>query len=86
MDVWRNNKSKESEYKKNILLWIFLFLLNLFSLAILSNINRYFHNTFHEYKALKKAIITETFRVDFHNKFIKFGLSWFYGISTIVGD
>ena len=27
-------------------------------------------NIFHEFKILKKIIITETFNIDFHNKFI----------------
>ena len=39
---------------------------------ISSNIHRYFINIFHEFKVLKKFITTETFNVDFHNKFFKF--------------
>ena len=35
-------------------------------------IYRYINYTFHEFKILKRAIITETFNVDFHNKLIKF--------------
>ena len=38
-----------------------------------ANIHRSFNNTFHEFKVLKEVIITETFNVDFHNKFIKLG-------------
>ena len=41
------------------------------------NIHHYFKNFFHEFKSPKKDIITETFNVDFHNKFIKFGLFFF---------
>ena len=48
------------------------------------NINRYFNYTFHEFKVLKKVIITEAFNVDFHNKFIEFGLfRFFYFFHTI---
>ena len=38
----------------------------------------YFNITVHELKALKKVIITETFNVDFHNKFIKFWIILFF--------
>ena len=51
---------------------------NFFSPAISSNIHRHFNNTFHESK-VRKVIFTEKFNVDFHNKFIRFGLiSFFY--------
>ena len=48
---------------------------------VLSNIHRYFINIFHEFKIMKKVITTETFNVDFHNKFIKFLIICFFNFS-----
>ena len=67
----------------NILLWIFLFI-HTFSPVISSNIHRYFNNTFHEFKALNKVITTETFNVDFHCKFVKFGLFCFFYLLSYI--
>ena len=50
----------------------------LFSPIILSNIHCYFNNSFHEFKILKKIIITKMFNVDFHYKFIKFLIICFF--------
>ena len=41
-----------------------------------------FKQHFHEFKALKKVIKTETSKVDFHDKFIKFGLFHFFLLSS----
>ena len=68
----------------NILLQFFLFIHTFFSLAISSNNHCYFNNIFHEFKVLKKVIITKMFNVDFHNKFIKFGLFCFLYFSLYV--
>ena len=35
-------------------------------------IHQYFNNTFNEFKVLKKVTVTETFNIDFLNKFIEF--------------
>ena len=56
----------------------FLFVHTFSSPAFSSNIHRYFNNTFHEFKHLKKVIITETFNVNFYNRFIKFCLFLFF--------
>ena len=59
--------------------WMFFFFP-----AISSNIHCYSNNTFHKFKVLKKVIMAETFNVDFHNKFIKFGLfCFFYFLHTV---
>ena len=50
---------------------------------ISSNIYRYFNNSFHEFKVLKKVIVTETFNVDFRNKFIKFWSILFFQLFFI---
>ena len=50
----------------------------LISPVISTNIHYYLNNTFHEFKALKKVIKTKTYNIDFHNKFIKFGLFCFF--------
>ena len=63
-------------------LYIFLFIHTFFSPVISSNIHRYFNNILHEFKVLKKVIITEAFNVDFHNKFMKFGLFYFCYFSS----
>ena len=60
--------------------WIYTFI----SPAISSNIHRYFNNTFHEFKVLKKVTITETFNVDFHNKFIRFWIIWFFSFFSYI--
>ena len=54
----------------------FLLLLYLTSIATLK--------TFHEFKALKKIISTETFNVNFHNKSIKFALFCFFYFSLYI--
>ena len=41
-----------------------------------------FNNIFHDFKVLKKFIITKTFNVDFHNKFIKFWIILFFNFSS----
>ena len=46
--------------------------------ATSSNIHHYFNNSFDEFKVLKKLIITEMFNINFHSKFIKFGLFCFF--------
>ena len=51
-----------------------------FSPAISSNIHRCFNNTFHGFKIMKNTIITETFNVGFHYKFIKFFMILFFSI------
>ena len=51
---------------------IFLFIQSFFSPVTSLNIYFYFNKTFHEFKVLKKVIVTETFNVDFHNKFLNF--------------
>ena len=43
-----------------------------------NSIHRHFKNTFHEFKVQKKVIITETFNIDFRNKFIKFFIILFF--------
>ena len=55
-----------------MLLWIFLSIHAFLSPVISSNILHYFNNVFHEFQLLKKVITTETFNIDFHNKFIRF--------------
>ena len=64
------------------LLQVFRFMRWMFDEIAGENIHRYFNNTFHEFKVLKKVIITETFNVNFHNKFIKFGLFCFFRFSS----
>ena len=44
------------------------------SSPISSNIHRYFNNTSREFKVQKRVTTTETFNVDFQDKFIIFGL------------
>ena len=41
------------------------------------------NNIFHDLKVLKKVIKTETFNVDFQNKFIQFGLFFFYFLHAV---
>ena len=53
-----------------------------FSPAILSNIFRYLNNIF--YEVWKKVIITETFYIDFYNRFIKFRLFWIFFFSSFI--
>ena len=62
-------------------LWIFLFIHIFFSAVILLNIHHYFNKIFHEFKVLKKVFTTKMFNVDFHNKFIKFGLFYFFNFT-----
>ena len=66
-----------------MLLWIFLFIGTFFSPVISSNIYRYFNNIFHEFKVMKKVIITEMFNANFHNKFIKFWIILFIQLFLI---
>ena len=68
----------------NTLFGIFIFIQNFFTPANSLNIHHYFNYTFHEFKVLKKDIITGTFNVDFHYKFIKFlFILFFYFFSYI---
>ena len=53
-----------------------------FSPVISSNIGRYFNNTFHEFKVLKKVIITETFNFNLDNKLIRFWIICFSNFSS----
>ena len=46
----------------------------------------FFNNALHEFKILKKLIITETFNIGFHDKFIKFGLFSFSQLFFILSD
>ena len=49
----------------------------IYTLSFLLLFHHYFKNQFHEFKILKKVGTTETLNVDFHYKFVKFGIVLF---------
>ena len=77
-------KSKLKIRTLNILLRIFLFIHTFFSPTISSNFHLYFNSTFHEFIVLKKVIITETFNVAFHYRFIKICIILFFYFSSYI--
>ena len=71
-------KNKNAEYAV-----IFLFIHTFFFPVISSNIHCYFYKIFHEFSVLKKLILTKTFNIDFHYKFIKFWIILFFQLFLI---